>query len=56
MEVEVDPLLQSNGPVKSEAVSKELPQLSMTVRLGVAGIVFGEAIPLPSVLVQPFTD
>jgi multisubunit Na+/H+ antiporter MnhB subunit len=55
MEDEVDPLLHSNEPVKSEAVSNELPQLSITMIVGVAGIVFGEAIPLPSELVQPFT-
>ena len=51
----VAPLLHKSEPVKSEAVNNELPQLSTTVTVGVSGVVFGVATPLPSALVQPFT-
>ena len=52
----VEPLLHNNDPVKSEAVSNELPQLSVTVMVGVATAEFiGSANPLPAALVHPFT-
>jgi hypothetical protein len=52
----VEPLLQSSEPVKAEAVSTELPQLSVTVTVGVATALFiGAAVPLPSGLVHPLT-
>jgi energy-converting hydrogenase Eha subunit G len=57
IEVDVAPLLHNNEPVKSEAVNTELPQLSVTVIVGVATTEFtGAAVALPGVLVQPFTD
>jgi hypothetical protein len=37
------------------AVNTELPQLFVTVTVGGAGIVFGFAVPLVVVLVQPVT-
>ena len=54
IEVVVAVLLHNNDPVKFEAVTTELPQLSATVTVGGAGIVFGAAIPFPEGLVQPF--
>ena len=52
----VAPLLHNKEPVKSDAVNTELPQLSVTVTVGVATTeLIGEAVPLPAVLVQPFT-
>jgi phage tail protein X len=52
--VEVAPLLHNNEPVKPEAVNSELPQLSVTVILGVGTAEFiGAATPLPVILVQP---
>jgi hypothetical protein len=56
MEGEVSPLLHNNEPVKPEAVNTELPQLLATDTSGAPGIVLGAAIPLPALLVQPFTD
>ena len=53
---EVAPLLHNREPVKFEAVSNELPQLSVTVTVGVATAGFtGAAVPLASALVHPFT-
>jgi len=53
---EVAPLLHNREPVKFEAVNNELPQLSVTVTVGVATAEFiGAAVPLPSVLTHPFT-
>ena len=54
IEAVVSPVLHNNEPVKSEAVSTELPQLFATTKAGADGIIFGEAVPLPAMLVQPF--
>ena len=52
----VAPLFHNREPVKSEAVSNELPQLSVIVTVGVATAEFiGAAVPLASALVHPFT-
>lgn len=56
MEVDVAPLLHNSDPVKPEAVSTELPQLLATDIVGASGVVLGAAVPLPAVLVQPFTN
>jgi hypothetical protein len=56
IDVDVSAVLHSNEPVKSEAVNKELSQLFVTVMVGAAGIVFGEANSLTGELLQPFTD
>jgi hypothetical protein len=56
MEDEVASLLHNKEPVKPDAVNKVLPQLSVTVITGIAGLVFGAAMPLPGALIQPFTD
>lgn len=54
IEEEVAPLLHNKEPVKSEAVNMELPQLSVTVTVGLATFEFiGEAVPLPATLVHP---
>ena len=53
MDAVVAPLFHNNVPVKPEAVSTELPQLSTTVTAGATGIAFGAAIPLASTLVHP---
>ena len=50
----VSPVLHNNEPVKPDAVSTELPQLFVTIKAGADGIIFGEAVPLPVKLVQPF--
>jgi hypothetical protein len=56
MEEVVAPLLHNNEPVKSEAVKIELPQLSVTVTVGVATAeLMGDAVAVPGELVQPFT-
>ena len=55
MDVPVAPLLHNNEPVKDPAVNTELPQLLTTDTLGADGVCFGAAIPLPEVLVHPFT-
>ena len=52
---EVAPLLHNKEPVKDPAVNTELPQLLTTDTLGADGVCFGAAIPLPEVLVHPFT-
>ena len=47
------PVFHNNVP--AELVDKvELPQLLTTVTVGVAGIDFGAATPLPKALVHPF--
>ena len=51
----VAPLLHNKEPVNDVAVNVELPQLSTTDTVGVDGIAFGAATPLPEGLVQPFT-
>jgi len=49
------PLLHNNVPV-AVVESVDVPlQLSTTVTVGAAAVVFGEAVPLPSPLLQPFT-
>ena len=55
MDEPVAPLLQSNDPVKPDALRTELAQLLTTVTIGVDGINFGAAIPLPGGLVVPDT-
>jgi hypothetical protein len=55
MEAEVAPLFQSNEPVKPEAVRTALPQLFTTDTVGAGGVVFGAAVPLAVVPVQPST-
>jgi hypothetical protein len=56
MEVPVAPLLHNKEPVKSEAVSNELPQSLVTVTVGVDTAEFiGSAKPDPAALVHPFT-
>ena len=52
----VAPVLHNIEPVKPLAVKTELPQLSVTVTDGAAGIVFGAEVPLPAALVHPLTD
>jgi hypothetical protein len=57
IEGEVAPLLHSKEPVKFEAVNCELPQLSVTVTLGVpTAELIGAAVPVPVVLVHPSID
>ena len=56
LDVAVAPLLHNKDPVKSEAVSTELPQSLVTDTVGVATAEFiGSANPLPAALVQPLT-
>ena len=55
IEFVVAPVLHSNEPVKPEAVNTELPQLLTTDTDGAAGMGLGAAVPLPAVLVHPFT-
>ena len=52
---EVAPLLHNKEPVNAPAVNTELPQLLTTDTVGADGVGIGAAIPLPSVLVHPFT-
>lgn len=47
------PVLHNSVPVKLPAVSKDVPQLLVTDTVGAAGMVTGEAVPLPTVLVHP---
>ena len=50
----VSPVLQSNVPVKFDAVSNEVPlQLSVTVTVGAFGGLPGLATPLPAADVHP---
>ena len=53
MDALVSPVLHNKLPVNPLAVNTELPQLSVTPTAGAAGITFGDAVPLPSALVQP---
>ena len=55
IEVEAAPLLHNKEPAKPKAVNTELPQLLITDTVGAMGVVFGKAVPLPALLVQPFT-
>jgi hypothetical protein len=51
----VAPLLHNSEPVNDPAVRTELPQLSVTVTVGVATEELnGDANPLPGKLVHPF--
>ena len=52
----VAPLLHNRLPAALvESIDVPL-QLFITVTTGVAGVVFGAAMPLPELLVQPFTE
>ena len=52
----VAPVLQDNDePGAADAVNTELPQLLTTETEGAAGIGLGAAVPLPAVLVHPFS-
>ena len=53
MDEVVAPLLHNKLP-GAAVESVELPQLLVTVITGVAGVVFGAAVPLPAALVHPF--
>jgi hypothetical protein len=55
IEAVVAPLLHKSEPVKFVAVNTELPQLLTTPTVGAGGMGFGEAVPLPAALAQPFT-
>ena len=56
MEEVVAPVLQSNEPLKPDAVSVEvLLQLSTTLTTGAAGADFGAATPEPAALVHPLS-
>ena len=55
IEAVVAPLLHNRLPA-AFVERTELPQLFTTVTTGVAGVVFGAAMPLPELLVQPFTE
>src|SRR4030095_7213501 len=50
----VAPVLHNNEPVNEPAVKTLLLQLLVTVKVG-AGTLTGAAIPVPGVLVHPFT-
>ena len=52
---EVAPLLHNKEPANPDAVNTELPQLLATLTDGATGVVFGEAVTLPAMLVHPFT-
>ena len=52
--VVVAPVLHNKEPVNEPAVNTLLLQLSVTVTVG-AGTLTGAAIPLPGLLVHPFT-
>jgi hypothetical protein len=52
----VAPVLHNNDPVNPEAVNTELPQLLTTSTAGAGTTdVMGAAVPLPEMLVHPFT-
>ena len=52
---DVSPVLHKRSPV-AFVDSVDVPlQLSCTVTTGVAGVDLGLAVPLPALLVQPFT-
>ena len=55
IEFVVCPVLHNKDPVKPVAVNNELPQLLATVTVGVEGIAFGAAVPVPGALVEPLT-
>jgi hypothetical protein len=57
MDEVVAPLLHNKDPVNDPAVNMELPQLFVTVTVGVVAEEFnGAATPLPGKLVHPVTD
>jgi hypothetical protein len=56
MDGDVSPVLHNKDPAGFETVNKEFSQLLTTTTIGVAGITFGAAIPLPGELLHPFTD
>jgi hypothetical protein len=50
------PVFHINRPLGRNTESVEVPlQLSTTFTNGVSGVVFGAAVPLPALLVHPFT-
>ena len=49
------PVLHSSVPAATVDKVEVVLQLSTTVTTGVAGVVFGAAVPLPAALVHPFT-
>jgi len=49
----VSPVLHTKEPVNAEAVNTELPQLLVTDTVGAGGEVFGAAVPLAALLIQP---
>ena len=52
----VAPLLHENvAPGTPVAVNTEFPQLLAMATVGADGMAFGAAVPLPGVLVHPFT-
>ena len=52
----VAPVFHNKDPVNDPAVNVELPQLFTTVTVGADTLAFnGAAIPLPGLLVHPFT-
>ncbi len=55
IELAVSPVLHSKAPVNESAVNTELEQLSTTVITGAAGLGLGAAIPIPALLVHPFS-
>jgi hypothetical protein len=55
IDVVVSPVLHSNDPVNDPAVKTEWPQLFATVTVGAGGIIFGEAVALPSALTHSLT-
>ena len=55
IEVVVAPLLHNNDPEKFAAVNIVLLQLFVTVTDGADGTATGADIPLPFILVHPFT-
>lgn len=55
IDVVVSPVLHNKLPVNDSAVNTELEQLFTTVITGAAGSDLGAAIPIPALLVHPFT-
>ena len=55
MDAVVAPLLHNKVPVNPDAVNTELPQLLTTLTNGASGGVFGNAVPLPDMPIQPST-
>lgn len=53
IELVVAPVLHSNDPA-AVVERVDVPQLFTTVTTGIAGVVFGAAVPIPGILVHPF--